>query len=360
MQSFQVLLVEDEPLLCRIIEEALYAQGFRVKTAQRGKEALELLETEQFDLIVLDVRLPDMSGLQILEAARQRSDSLQVLLVTAYESEITFALPPVQYVDAILFKPFDIDLLFSTVRQLVRNALIDSDTNTTTNHLSSKPALDGDYKPPLHAIVSLQTLPTSGKSTRTYAGRVLQGHETTFSVLTAPVEEPTTHVQVEYTESDGYYRFQTAVEEVTFQNHASIWLLRRPIKVQHLQRRKYSRLPATGHMHLLQADQRVLRVVQGDLLDISEGGLRVRTTQGLSKGMRLQAMVEWQDEHRLRTFEISGTIRHGFGQVVEGQMIFELGIAVDRMPQSERERTREKLIASHLAVPTWKGETIRE
>lgn len=342
MHSFQVLLVEDEPLLCRIIKETLHVQGFRVKTAQRGKDALELLNTESFDLMVLDVRLPDMSGLQVLESAKQRDDSLRVLLVTAYESEITFALPPVKQVEAILFKPFDIDMLFSTVRQLIRNILMEPNTNITTSRLPNK------YRsvPPLqHTVVSLQTIPPadSQAAARTYAGRVLDGNKTAFSVLTAPAEETADRVQVEYGETNAYYRFQAGVEEVNHQECSSVWLLGRPAEVQQLQRRKHPRLPAHGHVQLLPASQRVLRVIQGELLDISEGGMRIRTSHGLSKGMHLQAMVEWQDDEQVHVFDTSGVVMHGFGHVQDGEMVFELGIAVERMPSTECNPIRAKL-----------------
>lgn len=344
MQSFQVLLVEDEPLLSRVIRETLQIQGFRVKTAQRGREALELLRIEHFDLMVLDIRLPDMSGLQVLESAKRQDDSLRVLLVTAYESDITCALSPVKNVEAILFKPFDIDLLFSTVRQLVRNALSEPGTVAVLNHSPHKSHMENNETlPPIHTVVSLQTIPTHEELALIYAGRVLQGDETSFSVLTAPAENIPAGVQVEYSATGSYYRFQTSVEEVTRQGCSSVWLLNRPVKVQQLQRRKHKRLPVSGQAHLLLLDQRVLRAVQGDLLDISEGGMRVRAHQGLSKGMRLQAIVEWQDDDRLHRFDVSGTITHGFGQVVDGQMIFELGIAVDEIPAPVRNPIREKL-----------------
>lgn len=344
MQSFQVLLVEDEPLLSRVIRETLQIQGFRIKTTQRGKEALELLRTEHFDLMVLDIRLPDMNGLQVLELAKQQDDSLRVLLITAYETDISCALPSVKNAEAILFKPFDIDLLFSTVRQLVRNALSEPDTLPFLNHSSHESrAANNETFPPIHSVVSLQTIPIHEGLSLIYAGKVIQGDESFFTVLTAPAENVPTGVQVEYSETGSFYRFQANVKKVTRQGCSSEWLLDRPGNVQRLQRRKFTRLPVSGQAHLLLLDQRVLRAVQGDLLDISEGGMRVRAHQGLGKGMRLQAIVEWQQDDELHRFDVSGTVMHGFGQVVDGQMIFELGIAIDEMPAPVCNHLREKL-----------------
>jgi CheY-like chemotaxis protein len=80
-----VLVVDDEPANRTWIQSLLEPAGYRVKTAAGGKEALDLLQTERLDLIVLDLMMPGMTGFELLDAIRtdERTRSLPILVITA-------------------------------------------------------------------------------------------------------------------------------------------------------------------------------------------------------------------------------------------------------------------------------------
>ena len=77
-----VLLVEDEPAHATLIAEALRGVVGRVDRAGTGAEALRALTVGRFDLVVLDIGLPDMSGLAVLTSMRERGDTTPVVCVT--------------------------------------------------------------------------------------------------------------------------------------------------------------------------------------------------------------------------------------------------------------------------------------
>ena len=84
MANERVLLVEDEKLIRWSIRERLKEEGFRIFEAETGAEAFRFLEEEDADLLVLDYRLPDTTGLKILERVRVEMPEISVVMMTAY------------------------------------------------------------------------------------------------------------------------------------------------------------------------------------------------------------------------------------------------------------------------------------
>ncbi|HEX6940397.1 MAG TPA: response regulator [Longimicrobiales bacterium] len=86
MEDATIFVVDDDPALLRGLDIALQGRGYAVRTAPSGRALLDLLETERPDLLVMDVMMPGMSGLEVLK--RLRSDArwaeLPVMMVTAY------------------------------------------------------------------------------------------------------------------------------------------------------------------------------------------------------------------------------------------------------------------------------------
>src|SRR5512135_3314459 len=113
----RILIVDDDPGQRSLLDSFLKSQGFLTAVADSGERALELLRTEQFSLMISDVRMPGLSGLETLRAARKEHSVLPVLLVTAYADirEAVGAMRDgaVNY----LTKPIDLDELLLSVRQ---------------------------------------------------------------------------------------------------------------------------------------------------------------------------------------------------------------------------------------------------
>lgn len=85
-QSARILVVDDERSVRMMLETALRAQGYRVYTAVSGQEAREQLRTEEFDLVLLDLQLGDMDGIEILRDIRNNWPATEVILLTAHGS----------------------------------------------------------------------------------------------------------------------------------------------------------------------------------------------------------------------------------------------------------------------------------
>jgi DNA-binding NtrC family response regulator len=113
----RILIVDDDPGQRSLLESFLAGQGFDTVTASSGEEALEKLRTGSFSMMISDVRMPGLTGLETLRRARQEHPVLPVLLVTAY-ADIRDAVGAMR--DGALnylAKPIDLDELLATVRQ---------------------------------------------------------------------------------------------------------------------------------------------------------------------------------------------------------------------------------------------------
>ena len=85
-RPIQVLVVDDEPVLAELVSMALRYEGWDIATAGDGAGAIELARDNPPDVVVLDVMLPDMSGLDVLRRLREMQPGLPLLLLTAKDS----------------------------------------------------------------------------------------------------------------------------------------------------------------------------------------------------------------------------------------------------------------------------------
>ena len=82
-EFLRLLIVEDEKQMCDMVAKRLYDAGYEVDTCYDGEEAFESVLTENYDLIVLDLNLPGMDGMEILKELRQRNEETKVLILSA-------------------------------------------------------------------------------------------------------------------------------------------------------------------------------------------------------------------------------------------------------------------------------------
>jgi DNA-binding NtrC family response regulator len=80
----KVLLVDDEVEFLEIMSERMQARGIEVTTSTSAKEALELIHTESFDAVILDFMMPEMNGLEALQAIKEKKPELQIILLTGH------------------------------------------------------------------------------------------------------------------------------------------------------------------------------------------------------------------------------------------------------------------------------------
>jgi DNA-binding NtrC family response regulator len=111
----RILVIDDEPLVKDLLYESLTQKKYRVEVAENGATALKKLSDSYFDLVITDLRIPDIDGLQILKAAKQLHSDLGVIVITAYGTiETAVEAMKVGAFD-YLTKPFSLDELDVTL-----------------------------------------------------------------------------------------------------------------------------------------------------------------------------------------------------------------------------------------------------
>ncbi|MCB1665393.1 MAG: response regulator transcription factor [Pseudomonadales bacterium] len=116
----QVLLVEDNTLLANAIMRTLKGEGFSVNHVDRGSRALTAIRSARPDIVVLDLGLPDLDGLEVLRSAREQGFSNPVLILTARDTTSDKVMGLDAGADDYLAKPFEIDELLARLRAMER------------------------------------------------------------------------------------------------------------------------------------------------------------------------------------------------------------------------------------------------
>jgi DNA-binding response OmpR family regulator len=116
----RILIVEDDELLGESIKKSLSYQGYAVDWGTRGDAALRLMKLEKYDLLILDNRLPDMEGIEIIKYIRKQGDRIPLLMLTACD-EVDQKIAGLDAgADDYLTKPFDMNELFARIRSIMR------------------------------------------------------------------------------------------------------------------------------------------------------------------------------------------------------------------------------------------------
>jgi two-component system KDP operon response regulator KdpE len=121
VNSSRILVVDDEPQMRRSLRSTLTALGFIVAAAETGESALEMLREERFDLMLLDINMPGISGVETCRAVKERSDVSVLMLSVRDRAE-----DKIQALDAgadgYITKPFDVNELLARIRATLRRS----------------------------------------------------------------------------------------------------------------------------------------------------------------------------------------------------------------------------------------------
>lgn len=121
MEKFvgRILVVDDEPSITEIMKIVLQDANYWVKTANSGFEALEILQKDSFDLVITDLRMPKMDGLELFEKVREFNSDIEFIVISAY-SDVKKAVRAIRIgVYDYLQKDFSIEELLATVRKTI-------------------------------------------------------------------------------------------------------------------------------------------------------------------------------------------------------------------------------------------------
>ena len=116
-----ILLVEDDQSICEMVEKYLTKEGFSITTANDGEQAIVQFSQGSFDLILLDIMLPNLDGLEAMKIIREKS-SIPIVIMSAKDQDIDKALGLGLGADDYISKPFSMIELLARVKAAIRRA----------------------------------------------------------------------------------------------------------------------------------------------------------------------------------------------------------------------------------------------
>jgi len=129
----RILLIEDEPGLVSVIIRGLTEAGMQVSVAGDGQIGYEMAAKHEFDLIILDIMLPGMNGIQVCRALRNAGNNIPVIMLTALSSTENIITGLDSGADDYLVKPFKFAELEARIRSLVRRSKSIASTRNSVN-----------------------------------------------------------------------------------------------------------------------------------------------------------------------------------------------------------------------------------
>jgi len=121
MTQSAILIVEDEQKLSRVLQLELEYEGYTTEIANDGKEALSFIETRNWDLVLLDIMLPELSGLEVLRRVRRTDEMTPIILLTARDQVHDKVSGLDLGANDYITKPFQIEELLARIRAHLRN-----------------------------------------------------------------------------------------------------------------------------------------------------------------------------------------------------------------------------------------------
>ena len=116
----KILIVDDNPHMCNLLADILEIFDYRGVTAKDGEEALSRLKSENFDLVITDLRMPRLGGMDLLKSIKEEDPSLPVVVITAFGKSDTQKDVLAARADGYLVKPFKVNQIGSLLKGLLK------------------------------------------------------------------------------------------------------------------------------------------------------------------------------------------------------------------------------------------------
>jgi len=339
MEKQNILIADDETNLCRILDAELRKAGYAVTVVHDGAQAVEQVRCVDFQMILLDVRMPILDGLSALHEIRKIKKETPVVIMTAYESQDTAASALSMGATACVNKPFDLEGLVAFVKATLderdewkcagRSAFI-----RTVLFNKDQPIVleihDGEY---------------AGR----YESRIEDKDDQTLMVIRPPANggciclRAGTPLSIGFAGEDAFYSFETAVL-ANREDPLPTMVVGKPAVIYRIQRRKYprrlARIPAEltpiergGH------DTGSGQTVQVHTEDIGAGGLKVTTESELPNGAEVE--IRAVDAPGITPFFGMGKITRARRAATNSHARWEYGIQFTKMDDEARRALRE-------------------
>ncbi|MBU3137107.1 response regulator transcription factor [Clostridium gasigenes] len=130
-----ILFLEDEPTISEVTTEYMRMKDYNVSCASDGEQAMELLKNNNFDLAILDIMVPKVSGLEVLEYIKKANPQMATIMLTALDDEQTQLKAFNLYADDYVIKPFSPLLLLKRIETVLRRTMKATNNITTDKGL---------------------------------------------------------------------------------------------------------------------------------------------------------------------------------------------------------------------------------
>ncbi|MCL4510512.1 MAG: response regulator [Bacteroidetes bacterium] len=117
---YNILIVDDEPLICWSLENSLRKAGYRASSVRSAEQAFDKLNSSKFDLVITDMKLPQHDGFEIATASKQLFPKSVVMMITAYGDELSRRRATESGIDYFVDKPFNLSELVVLVNEILR------------------------------------------------------------------------------------------------------------------------------------------------------------------------------------------------------------------------------------------------
>jgi len=139
----RIMVIDDEPLMSITVQDALVAEGYKVTAAETGEKGLTLLRENQADILITDLKLPDVDGIQILKEVKTISPETQVIMITAYGSVDSAVTAMKEGASDYLTKPFAMDELLLIIKRILRMKQLEEENIFLRKKVEERYGLEG-------------------------------------------------------------------------------------------------------------------------------------------------------------------------------------------------------------------------
>ncbi len=149
----QILIIDDDPGICTTLSDILEDAGYKVKSFEEGRKALDFLRKNPFDVVFVDLKLPDMNGMELLEQIKLIHPESAVVMITGHASTATAVEALNEGAYAYVVKPFDLDELKTIVKKAIKEIRLSLENKKLIDQLQRTNRELERYKKSLEAAV---------------------------------------------------------------------------------------------------------------------------------------------------------------------------------------------------------------
>lgn len=116
-----IMIVDDDLSTCEVLKDVLREKGYSISSASSGEEAVRKVQEESFDIVVIDIKMPVMNGLEVYLALKEIRPEIKVIMMTGYRQEVKDLVKEAIKLNAYpcIYKPFDVEKMLKLVEELL-------------------------------------------------------------------------------------------------------------------------------------------------------------------------------------------------------------------------------------------------